>query len=284
LSQDHDFAPRNKTTTGGYIRKPRTSSSRGQVPPAAVDNWLDGKPHPEGAGGSWHSFWEEAREKQRIVRAEAVDYVSRLSLYIRLHERLRVMDFGCGTGHIAEALASRVSEVAVWDASQAVRARTAKRLASHTNITFLDLTSDLGIRASGCFDLIVSHSVVQYMSRDELLGWLRTWGSMLSPRGVVVLSDVISETRNTARELFDLVIFAARNRVLLGGLLEEASSVLRYTRTRVDSPLLSLSPTELTDLAARKGLQLEVLPSNLGHKSGRLAVALRHQSTAKPAV
>jgi 2-polyprenyl-3-methyl-5-hydroxy-6-metoxy-1,4-benzoquinol methylase len=266
-----------------HERQQGSSSSREQVPEGSADKWLYERSHVQSARGSWHAFWEEAPEKQRIVRAEAADYVSRMSRFITLHDQLRVMDFGCGTGYVAEALAQRVLQMAVWDASQAVRARTARRLAGHANITFLDLTSDSGIRASGCFDLILSHSVVQYMTREEFFRWLRTWTSMLSPGGVVLLSDVISESRNPARELLDLAVFAARHRVLLAGLMDEASSLLRYARTSTDSPLLTLGTRELTEFASREGLRLEVLPKNLGHKTGRLAIAIRPRSIPRHA-
>jgi cyclopropane fatty-acyl-phospholipid synthase-like methyltransferase len=185
-----------------------------------------------------------------------------------------VMDFGCGTGHIAETLAQRVSEVAVWDASHAVRARTGKRLAGHPNISFLDLNDDIGTQRAGRFDLILSHSVVQYMTHAEFARWLCTWASMLTTNGAIVLSDVVTDGRTTARELFDLAVFATRHHALLGTLLDELSSVLRYAHTRANASLLTLRPGELTALAHEQGLQLEVLPANLGHKTGRLAVVL----------
>jgi 2-polyprenyl-3-methyl-5-hydroxy-6-metoxy-1,4-benzoquinol methylase len=225
--------------------------------------------------GSWGNFWEGAPEKHRIVRAEAQDYVERLSRVLPLDGRLRLLDFGCGTGHVAEVLAPQVESVSLWDGAHNIRVRTARRLAHLPNIRFLDLSEQADFAAKGPFDLILCHSVVQYMTREDLALWLGRWRSMLAPQGAIVLSDLIGAARSVVREMFDLLWFAARRRVLLDALVEEAASIRRYARAKSDAPLLSVNPHDLAELIGGDHLSLQVLPQNLGHKNRRLAVLLR---------
>jgi GT2 family glycosyltransferase/2-polyprenyl-3-methyl-5-hydroxy-6-metoxy-1,4-benzoquinol methylase len=256
-------------------RERQDLSSSSFVARAVPEVWRSQQGPRLTGSGSWGTFWEETPEKHRIVRAEAQDYVERLSRVLPLHGRLQVLDFGCGTGHVAEELAPRVESVSLWDGAHSIRVRTAGRLAHLRNIQFLDLSEQTDFAACGPFDLILSHSVVQYMTREELAQWLGRWRSMLAPQGAIILSDLIGATRSTLRELFDLLWFAARRRVLVDALVEEAVSVRRYARARLDAPLLTVTPHDLAELTRGDDLSLQVLPQNLGHKSRRLAVLLR---------
>jgi 2-polyprenyl-3-methyl-5-hydroxy-6-metoxy-1,4-benzoquinol methylase len=259
---------------------PGRRTSRAPSPPQGTARLRLEAHSREGGSDPWRSFWEATPAKQEIVRAEASDYVSRLSTVVPLVAEMRVLDFGCGTGHIAERLARQVSEVAVWDASQAVQARTHARLSDNRRVSIVDLSDERGVRASGQFDLIISHSVVQYMGYEELGQWLSTWSSMLKPRGSIVISDIVSDNRGVLRELWDLAAFASRNRVLLGALRDEYATALTYTRAmgRARARLLVLTQADIITLAVRAELNPTMLPGNLGHKTGRLAVRLTRSS------
>ena len=102
---------------------------------------------------------------------------------LRIDPRARVLDFGCGFGHVAEMLSSRVEELFLWDASANMRSHARLKLDGQRNIKFLDLSDPKTPPHDLCFDLILVNSVVQYMTLDEFSTWLITVAQMLAPGG-----------------------------------------------------------------------------------------------------
>jgi cyclopropane fatty-acyl-phospholipid synthase-like methyltransferase len=223
---------------------------------------------PEHPGG-WDAYWEELSDRQKLFREQAAEYVRNLTATGLLDPRARVLDFGCGFGYVADGVAPHVSELHLWDSSRHMRERAAA-VAGHRNVHRLDL-SDEKATASVRFDLILVNSVVQYMTRRELAGWLRRWRDMLCPAGCIVLSDLLPPQRGGLADIADLLRFSARRGFLLRALWQAVGELGRYRRMRQAAPLMRLARSEVEAMAAEAGLAVTFLPRNLTHFRERIA-------------
>jgi SAM-dependent methyltransferase len=96
----------------------------------------------------------------------------------------RALDFGCGLGRLAEALAERYSRVAAVDISDSM-VEQARRLTKHRNVEYItNVAPDLRLFASGSFDLCVSHLVLQHTGRRLAMNYLSEVIRILAPGGI----------------------------------------------------------------------------------------------------
>jgi SAM-dependent methyltransferase/ribosomal protein S18 acetylase RimI-like enzyme len=216
----------------------------------------------------WTDYWERLEDRQAIFRAEAQDFVARLQTAVTVSNRTRALDFGCGFGFVANAVAPHVGTLALWDAAANMRARARLNVAAHNNVQFVDLSrTDHGL--DGAFDLITVNSVVQYMTREELQGWLRQWRAMLAPGGHLVISDIVLPSYRFASDIVALSRFALRHGFLIEALREGVREYRSYGAIKKLRPLLQLDHAAIGTLAAATGLRVEFLPDNLTFRTGR---------------
>ena len=234
----------------------------------------DGVPRAQSNGDrSWKSFWESA-SSCGLSYVEAEYFVEALKQHVGLQPGWRVLDFGCGFGFTAGLIAPRVASVSVWDRAANMRAHARDHLATQGNVGFLDLGTAIALPDGGGFDLIVVNSVVQYMSADELAGWLAVWCDGLAPEGRLVLSDLIPRGYDVRRDIPAVLLFSLRRGMLLRALIEGVKEGHRHRQVHRSAPLLTIAPEELTQQATELGLDTEILPMNLSSHPARLSVVL----------
>ena len=225
-------------------------------------------------GGDWNAYWEEISDDQEVFRAEARDHVARLRRLVRPAADARVLDFGCGFGFAAEQLAPHVGSVALWDGSSSVRRRARMRVAHLPNIEFVDLSRVDASLPAERFDLITVHSVLQYMSEDEIAHWLRTWRRMLNPGGRLVLSDLIQPGTSAIRELLDYLQFAATSGFFIDAFIGGLKEFAHYFKARNSRPLTFVTPGRLDEWGRVAGFNVYWLPENTCYRRFRRAAVL----------
>jgi SAM-dependent methyltransferase len=228
-------------------------------------------------GDSWRSYWELVGERTRVFEAEARDHVERLMSALAPDRQARVLDFGCGFGHTARFLAPEVGHVMLWDQAASVRYRARLRTAHLGKVGYADLT-DPGNDPVGEFDVIVVHSVIQYMTELELRAWLGRWRTMLAPGGQLVLSDLIQPGSSAIRELLGFMAFSLGNGLFIDALRQGMHEIAGYLRARSRRPLLLVTPGRLRELASPSDWSMEILLANLSHRRNRTSVVLRRTS------
>jgi protein-L-isoaspartate O-methyltransferase len=221
----------------------------------------------------WPAFWDRL-EEHVLFRVEAEDYVARLTAALGRDFGRRVLDFGCGFGFVAALLAPRVPELFVFDASEGMRRRAQRRLASYRSVRVLGAPAVAAWPAGLRFDLILVNSVVQYMPPPQFQQWLGRWARMLAPSGRLVLSDLVTVEPRPLRELVELFRLSARGGCLLATVRKGLGEVRQYSRARHVQPLARVALDDLRRRAGELGLSLEVLPSNLTYRRGRASVLL----------
>ncbi len=226
-----------------------------------------------GVDDYWPAFWDRLQEHV-IFRVEAADYVIRLQAALGPAPRARVLDFGCGFGFIAELLAPQVGELYVFDASSQMRRRARRRLASHANVRFLGPPAAVPWPARLRFDLILVNSVAQYMPPEEFDRWLGLWRAMLAGGGRLVLSDLLTGKVDPVSEVVEMLVLSARRGCLLSVVRKALGELRQYAKTRHGRPLGRIAPDDLRERAGRRGLAVDVLPSNLTYRKRRATAVL----------
>jgi SAM-dependent methyltransferase len=119
------------------------------------------------------------RSRQALVDALIAPY---------LNQSVRVLDYGCGPGYMAYAVAEIADHVYAVDISRGVLA-CAKVLNGRPNITFRTPT-EIGQEAE-MVDLAYSFAVVQHLRTELLLDALGVIAGRLRPNGVLLLHFAI---------------------------------------------------------------------------------------------
>jgi cyclopropane fatty-acyl-phospholipid synthase-like methyltransferase len=226
-------------------------------------------------GDEWSEYWEGIDEHKKVFRIEARDHVQRLLRLVPVTPATRALDFGCGFGFVACELAPYVASVALWDGAASVRRRARARTAHLGNVELGD-PFEPGPR----YDLITVHSVVQYMTVQELRDWLERWRGLLAPGGRLVLSDLLQPDTSSVRELARYLVFALRNGFFWDAFVEGVREISRYWKARQSRPLTIVTPGKIGAWGKEAGFTVRVLADNLSYRASRRTAVLTNPPAA----
>lgn len=182
-----------------------------------------------------------------------------------------VLDFGCGEALSAGDLASHARKLILADAAPNVRAKLEARFSSNPRITIL---SDQAARAlpAASLDLVILHSVAQYVPRAEFPHLLESLIGKLRDGGRIVLGDILPPDLSAATDAMALLRFGLEGGFLLAagtGLARAAIS--DYRKLRQNLGLTRYTEAEILALLEGFGLTARRLERNPGHNQARLA-------------
>jgi SAM-dependent methyltransferase len=145
-----------------------------------------------------------------------------------------VLDYGCGEATAADVIAAACGHLTMVEAAPNVRAALSARYAGNAKISVLTPEQASALPA-GSLDLIVMHSVAQYLSGGELDRLLATFRKLIKPDGVLVLGDVVPPRLAAAAAAWSLLKCGAANGFFwaaVGGLVRIfVSDYLRLKKT-----------------------------------------------------
>ncbi|GAA3203606.1 class I SAM-dependent methyltransferase [Nonomuraea helvata] len=193
----------------------------------------------------------------------------------------RVLDYGPGEALSAGRVAEACEEVILCEAADTMRAALAGRYAGHPGVTVIG-PDGLARLADRSVDLVVVHSVVQYLSADELDVLLREAHRLLAPCGRLVLSDLVPPGAGLLSDAVELLRFGFRSGFLVAAVVSLARTAFSpYSRARRRRGLTRLSERQMAGLARQARLTGRRLPANLGNNRTRWAfLAHRADTTA----
>ncbi len=187
----------------------------------------------------------------------------------------RVMDYGCGEATSADHLAAACATLTLVEAAPNVRAALTAHYAGNSKISVLTPKHAAALPEHS-FDLIVLHSVAQYLSSAELDALLATFRKLLKPDGLLLVGDVVRPHLAAPAAALSLLRFSAANgffQAAVGGLIRIfVSDYLRLKRT---VGLSHYDQATMLEKLRHAGYAAERAPRNIGHNPWRMTFLAR---------
>ena len=225
----------------------------------------------------WKSFWESEHSiyvNSRHKEVHCRDIAENIAALVP-NPRARVLDYGCGESLHADLVAAAAGELVLCDSAAPVRAGLEPRFARNPRIKVLS-PDELENEPDNRFELIVSNSVVQYLTSSELDRLLLLWRRLLIPNGALIVADVIPPGVGPASDVSALLRYAARNGFLLAALAGLArTAVSPYRKLRRTIGISQYTQQDFMRKLAKAGYAAERLPSNLEHNQARMTFQAR---------
>jgi SAM-dependent methyltransferase len=226
---------------------------------------------------NWLTFWDTPHPIYVNARHKDVHYRLIAQAIARLvpSPSARVLDYGCGEAWHADIVAEACGELMLCEGAPGLRAGLAARFAGNAKIRVLtpDEVERLPQRS---LDLIVLHSVAQYLTPGETGALFALFHRLLRVDGTLVVSDVVPPYVPAITDAAALLRFGAANGFLLaalGGLIRTPLSAYWRLRTKLGltryGEAAMIEKLSTADFAARRMAQ------NIGHNQARMAFVAR---------
>jgi ubiquinone/menaquinone biosynthesis C-methylase UbiE len=221
---------------------------------------------------NWRDYWNGphsiyANERHRTLH---FDLIARDIARLIPSPDAVVLDYGCGEADTAKALAAKCGKLYLFDTADTVRARLREKHAGDPKIEVLD-ESALDAIADESIDLIVVNSVLQYLTRQELIAILDFAREKLKDAGALALGDVIPDDANAVADTKALLSFAAQGGFLVAAFTSLVKTALSdYRKLRETLGLTRYGEAEMLQLLTANGFSARRADRNIGHNQGRM--------------
>lgn len=226
---------------------------------------------------AWLAFWDTPHPIYVNARHKDVHYrqIAQSIAGLVANPSAHVLDYGSGEALHADLIAASAEEVLLCEGAPKLRAGLAARFAGIERLRVIR-PEDVPHLPERSLDLIVMHSVAQYLTPDETGALFALFGRLLKPDGKLVVSDIIPPDTSATTDAAALLRFGAAN----GFLLPAALGLFRtrfsnYWQLRRKLGLTRYSSDAMIELLQHGGLEAEKLPGNIGHNQARMAFLAR---------
>jgi SAM-dependent methyltransferase len=247
--------------------------------PSAADRRADlAGPEPGAAETvrDWVAFWDTKHSIYVNARHHQAHYQ-------RIADDLRryvprggaVLDYGCGEALAAEQIARPAGRLVLCEAAPALRTTLTQRFAGNGKIA-VATPDQVAAMLPQSLDLIVMHSVAQYLTPEELDAQLAVFRRLLKPDGVLLLGDVIPTTVSAATDAMALLRFGASDGFFfaaLFGLVRTALSNYRSLRSKLG--LSRYDERAIMEKLQSAGFAAVRAADNVGHNPARMTFLAR---------
>lgn len=228
---------------------------------------------------SWIAFWDTSHSIYVNARHRDVHYRLIATAIAKLvpGPSARVLDYGSGEALHADIIAAAAGELLLCESAPGVRARLAAHFAGDPKIRAI-APEDAERLPAASLDLIVLHSVAQYIEPQETDRLFALFKKLLRANGVLVVSDIIPPDTAAATDALALLRFAAANGFLsaaIAGLVRTRLSNYWQIRKRVGLTRYD-EATMIAKLSA-SGFKAERAAENIGHNKSRMTFIARHR-------
>jgi SAM-dependent methyltransferase len=237
---------------------------------------------------AWLEFWDGSHTTFVNSRHKDVHYrlIAKEIAQLVSSPQARVLDYGCGEALHAHAVAAVSAELILCEAAPRARAELAARFGgaggAGKNLKIRVLgPEDVERLPEHSIELIVLHSVTQYLTSNETEALFSLFHRLLQPNGRLIVGDVIPRQGHAWSDVLALLRFAAANGFLtaaLGGLVHLFFSDYRRLRGRLG--LTRYEEGEIFQMLSTAGFAPQRADRNIGHDQARLAFIASPRSTA----
>jgi SAM-dependent methyltransferase len=227
--------------------------------------------------GDWIAFWNSDHSIYVNKRHRDVHYrriADDIARYIP-SANTAVLDYGCGEALYADRIASVSGRLILADAAPRVRAGLAARFKGVPNLKVLGV-EELPALADRSIDLVVVHSVAQYLTTAQLNALLILFRRLLRPGGLLIVGDVIPPNVSAVTDILALLNFGAANGFLTAAMIGLVRTMASdYRRLRSALGLTRYSPSALTARLEAAGFSVTRARYNIGHNQARMTFLAR---------
>ena len=186
-----------------------------------------------------------------------------------------VLDYGCGEATSADLIADACGQLVLVEAAPNVRASLTMRYAGHPKIVVIAAEQAAALPKAS-FDLIVMHSVAQYLTTAELDRLLGIFRTLLKPDGLFILGDIVPPHFAAPAAALSLLRFGAAN----GFFWAAAFGLVRifasdYLRLKKTAGLSHYTEAAMLERLRKAGLKAERATHNIGHNRWRMTFLCR---------
>ena len=206
----------------------------------------------------------------RIIRSTSTRAIATDILQFLRGLDATVLDFSCGEALHADLVADKAARLILAEPAPGVRKRLEARFAANPKIEVRSL-AQVSELPKQSVDLVVMHSVAQYMTPAELDAALALIRSLLKPGGLFILGDVVALGTPAATDALALLRFGAANGFFLAAVHGLVRTLLSdYWRLRSTIGLARFDEGAITAKLAAHGFVAARAPHNLGHNQARM--------------
>jgi SAM-dependent methyltransferase len=225
----------------------------------------------------WLKFWDSSHSIYVNARHRDVHYslIARQIAALVPSPQARVLDYGCGEALHADRVAAAAGELLLCEGAPRVRAGIAARFADNAKIRAV-APEDVERLADHSLDLIVLHSVAQYLTPEELAKLFALFHRLMNADGVLVVSDIIPPDVAASTDALALLRFGAENGFFVTAVTGLVRTVLSdYWRLRTRYGLTRYGEAAMTGKLAAAGFAAQRAAHNIGHNQARMAFTAR---------
>jgi SAM-dependent methyltransferase len=226
---------------------------------------------------NWLTFWDSPHSIYVNARHKDVHYrvIAEAIATLVPSPQARVLDYGSGEALHADIVAAAAGELLLCEGAPGVRADLAARFAGNPKIRAV-APDDVRQLPDRSFDLVVLHSVSQYLTPDETSALFVTFRRLLKPDGILVVSDVIPPHVPAVTDALALLRFGAANGFFLAAIAGLARTLVSdYWRLRTQYGLTRYSEAAMIEKLAAAGFTAQHAPNNIGHNQARMEFIAR---------
>jgi SAM-dependent methyltransferase len=181
-----------------------------------------------------------------------------------------MLDYGCGEALAADRVAEPVSRLILCEPAPNVRVMLGARFAVNDKIA-VRKPEDIRMMTAGSMDVVVMHSVTQYLGGQELDTLAKLFRRLLKPGGLLVVGDVIPRKLSALADARMLLRFGRQEGFFwaaLWGLIRTFFS--DYRRLRKSLGLTRYDREEIMAKLEPAGFAVEPAATNIGHNNKRM--------------
>jgi SAM-dependent methyltransferase len=219
----------------------------------------------------WLAFWDSPHSIYVNARHKDVHYrlIAKEVAALVPGPQARVLDYGCGEALHAELVAAAAGELFLCEAAPGVREGLVDRFAGQRNIHIL-APHEAARLAEHSLDLVVLHSVVQYLTAAGASALFALFHRLLKPNGMLVVSDIIPPNVPAVTDAFALLRFGAGNGFFFAAVWGLVRTLLsNYWKLRSKLGLTRYANAAMIEKLNAAGFYVDPAPTNIGHNQAR---------------
>jgi SAM-dependent methyltransferase len=220
----------------------------------------------------WLTFWDSPHFIYVSARHKDVHYrlIAKGIAALVPGPQARVLDYGSGEALHADIIAAAASGLWLCEAAPGVRGGLQQRFADNPKIRVI-APHEIARLPEHALDLIVMHSVAQYLTATGTSALFGLFHRLLKSGGLLVVSDVIPPEVLAVTDALALLRFGRNNGFFfaaLWGLLRTLTS--NYWRLRSELGLTRYPKAAMLEKLNAAGFDSRLAPANIGHNQARL--------------